>query len=333
MKAKAVNRDTPVHRVAVLALDRVYPYELGIPLRVFQQACDAAGKPAYEVLTCTIDGRPVRTNAGFGITVDHTAQVLATADTVVIPPFAAPHPLYQDGTLPDPLVRALAQVRPGARLVTICAAAYVLAAAGLLDGRPATTHWAFVEGFRRLFPRVRLDPEVLFVDDGDILTSAGAGAGMDLCLHILRRDLGSQEANRVARRCVVPPWRDGGQAQYIERPVPQPSVATTEPTRAWALTRLDQQLSLAALAAHACLSVRTFTRRFRDEVGTSPAQWLTQQRVDLARTLLETTDLPVDAVAHRCGFGTGTSLRQHFHAAVGVPPLAYRRTFQANGPG
>lgn len=318
-----------LHRVVVLALDQVYPFELGIPLRVFQLARTRDGEPAYEVLTCTIDGQPVRTNAEIGVTVDHAAQVLATADTIVIPPFAQPHPIYQDGTLPTQLAEALALIRPGARLVTICAAAYVLAAAGMLDGRPATTHWSFTDAFRRLFPKVKLNPEVLFVDDGDVLTSAGAAAGMDLCLHILRRDHGSQEANRVARQCVVPPWRDGGQAQYIERLVPQPSIATTEPTRAWALTRLDQRLSLTDLAKHASLSVRTFTRRFRDEVGVSPSQWLTQQRLDLARSLLETTDLPVDAIAHRCGFGTGTSLRQHFHTAVGVPPLTYRRTFQA----
>ncbi|WP_371493941.1 helix-turn-helix domain-containing protein [Kitasatospora sp. NBC_00374] len=321
-----------MHRVAVLALDQVYPFELGIPARVFGIARTPAGEPAYEVLACTVDGGPVRTNGGFGVTVDHTAEVLATADTVVVPPFSPPHPVYQDGTLPGPVADALALVRPGTRLVSICAATYVLAAAGLLDGRPATTHWAFTESFGALFPRVRLDPKVLFVDDGDILTSAGAAAGIDLCLHILRHDLGSEEANRVARHCVVPPWRDGGQAQYIERPVPQSSIATTGPTRAWALDHLGRQLPLAELAAHASLSVRTFTRRFREEVGLSPNQWLTQQRIALARSLLETTDLPVDAIAHRCGFGTGTSLRQHFHTAVGVPPLAYRRTFQAKEP-
>ncbi|MER8187745.1 helix-turn-helix domain-containing protein [Kitasatospora sp. NPDC094015] len=318
-----------MHRIVVLALDQVYPFELGIPARVFGMARGQDGEPAYEVLACSVDGGPVRTNGGFGVTVDHGPEVLATADTVVVPPFSPPHPVYQDGTLPAPVTEALAMIRPGARLVGICTATYVLAAAARLDGRPATTHWAFAESFTGLFPQVRLDPKVLFVDDDDVLTSAGAAAGIDLCLHLLRRDLGSEEANRVARHCVVPPWRDGGQAQYIERPVPQPSVATTGPTRAWALDRLDRQLPLAELAAHASLSVRTFTRRFREEVGLSPSQWLTGQRVDLARSLLESTDLPVDAIAHRCGFGTGTSLRLHFHTAVGVPPLAYRRTFQA----
>ena len=178
-----------------------------------------------------------------------------------------------------------------------------------------------------MFTGARIDPDVLFVDDGDVLTSAGVAAGVDLCLHIVRRDHGSDIANEVARCCVVPPWRDGGQAQYIERPVPEPSATSTAPTRAWALARLAEPVTLADLAAHAGMSVRTFTRRFRDEVGISPGQWLIRQRVDRARHLLESSDLPVDLVAHRAGFGTGVSLRQHLHAAIGVSPQAYRRTF------
>jgi transcriptional regulator GlxA family with amidase domain len=169
---------------------------------------------------------------------------------------------------------------------------------------------------------------VLFVDDGDVLTSAGVAAGVDLCLHLIRRDFGVEAANRAARRCVVPPWRDGGQAQFIERAVPSTSDTSTGPARQWAMSRLEQPLDLAALAGQARMSVRSFTRRFRDETGLSPSQWLTGQRVELARMLLETTDLPVDAVARRAGFGTAVSLRQHLHAAVGVSPLAYRRTFR-----
>jgi len=160
-----------------------------------------------------------------------------------------------------------------------------------------------------------------------VLTSAGVASGIDLCLHLIRRDHGSEVANQAARSCVVPPWRDGGQAQYIQQPVPAPTAASTSATRAWALERLDQPLPLAELAAHAQMSVRTFTRRFRNETGLSPSAWLTRQRLDLARRLLETTDLPVDAVAHRAGFGTAVSLRQHLHSAIGVAPLAYRRTF------
>ncbi|MDT7583536.1 MAG: hypothetical protein QOE32_1086, partial [Pseudonocardiales bacterium] len=171
-----------------------------------------------------------------------------------------------------PLAAALAGIRPGTRIVSICTAAYVLAAAGLLDGRPATTHWRDAEHFQRTFPLVKVDPNVLFVDDGDILTSAGVAAGIDLCLHLVRRDHGSEVANQVARRCVVPPWRDGGQAQYIERPVPEPALSTTAATRAWALQRLDHPLPLPELASHARMSVRSFTRRFRAEVGLTPGQ-------------------------------------------------------------
>jgi transcriptional regulator GlxA family with amidase domain len=215
----------------------------------------------------------------------------------------------------------------GARLVSICTAAYVLAAAGLLDGRRAATHWMHAERFTALFPRVTLDADVLFVDDGDILTSAGVAAGIDLCLHIIRRDLGTEVANRAARRCVVPPWREGGQAQFIERPVPAPTNAGTAATRTWALEHLDEPLTLDRLAAHASMSVRTFTRRFRGETGLSPARWLLQRRTDRARELLEATDLSVDRVARAAGFGTAAALRQRFHAALGVAPLSYRRAF------
>jgi transcriptional regulator GlxA family with amidase domain len=211
--------------------------------------------------------------------------------------------------------------------MSICTGASVLAAAGLLDDRPATTHWFHAEILRRLYPRVKLDPDVLFVDDADVLTSAGVAAGIDLCLHVIRRDHGSEIANRAARRCVVPPWRDGGQAQYIERPLPRAAEATTAATREWSLRRLGDPLTLSALAIHANMSVRTFTRRFREETGLSPTQWLLRQRIDHARMLLETTGLSVDQIARRAGFGTATSLRQHLHRAIGVAPTAYRRTF------
>ncbi|MCO6004799.1 helix-turn-helix domain-containing protein [Actinoallomurus purpureus] len=318
------------HRVAVLALDGVIPFELGIPGRIFEAALGPDDEPLYEVVTCTVDGRPVRTAADFSITVEHDATILATADTVVFPPFGSCHPPER---LPEDLVSALALIRPGTRVMSICTGSFVLAAAGLLDGRPATTHWNEAGRLQRLFPGVRVDPEVLFVDDGDVLTSAGAAAGIDLCLHVVRRDHGSEVANRVARRGVVPPWRDGGQAQYIERPVPEPHDAGTAPARAWALEHLDRPIALHELAGRAGMSVRTLTRRFHEEVGMSPGRWLARQRVELARHLLETTDLPVDQVAHRAGFGTAVSLRQHLHAAIGVSPMAYRRTFHPDGDG
>ena len=212
-------------------------------------------------------------------------------------------------------------------MVSICTGAFVLAAAGLLDGRPATTHWAYTERFRRLFPKVQLNPDVLFVDDGDVLTSAGVAAGIDLCLHLVRRDHGTEIANAAARRCVVPPWREGGQAQFIARPLPVEPHLTTGPAREWALARIAEPIDLAALARQARIASHV-TRRFRDETGMSAAQWLNLQRVDHARALLESTDLAVDEVARRSGFGTAVSLRQHLHTAVGVAPLAYRRTFR-----
>jgi transcriptional regulator GlxA family with amidase domain len=307
-------------RVAVLALDGVYPFELGIPSRVL-----GAADGRYEVLTCTVDGRPVRTSADFCVTVEHGPQLLATADTVVIAPIT---PSHLPAGLPGDVADALAHIRPDARIVSICTGAFVLAAAGLLDGRRATTHWQLADLFRRRYPHIDLDPDVLFVDDGRILTSAGAASGVDACLHLVRKDHGSRLANAVARRCVVPPFRDGGQAQYIEQPVPEAGAASTAATRAWALERLDEPLTLADLAAHARMSLRTFARRFNDEVGLSPGRWLIQQRVARARHLLESSDLPVDQIAVRVGFATGASLRQHLHAAVGVSPQTYRRTFQ-----
>lgn len=313
---------TRAHRVAVLALDGVYPFELGMPSRIF-----GATGAAYEVLTCTVDGRPVRTSADFAVTVEHGPEVLGTADTVIIASFAEVESVSPG--LPEPVAAALALVRPGTRLVSICTGAFVLAAAGRLDGRRATTHWMLAERFRRLFPRVDLDPDVLFVDDGDILTSAGAASGIDVCLHLVRNDHGSAVANRAARRCVVPPWREGGQAQYIEAPVPRTPEDGTAATRQWALQHLHEPLVLADLARHARMSQRTFARRFTDEVGLSPGRWIVQQRVARARHLLESSDLAVDEIAGHVGFATGTSLRQHLHAAIGVSPLAYRRTFRA----
>jgi transcriptional regulator GlxA family with amidase domain len=307
-------------RVVVLALDGVYPFELGIPSRIL-----GAADGRYEVLTCTVDGRPVRTNADFTIGVEHGPEILATADTVVITPVSQER---MPAELPEEVREALAYVRPDARIVSICTGAFVLAAAGLLEGRRATTHWQLADLFRIRYPHVDLDPDVLFVDDGRILTSAGAASGVDVCLHLVRKDHGSELANTVARRCVVPPFRDGGQAQYIELPVPEQGAASTAGTRAWALERLDEPLTLGDLAAHARMSLRTFARRFNDEVGMSPGRWLIQQRVARARHLLESSDLSVDQIAGRVGFATGASLRQHLHAAIGVSPQVYRRTFQ-----
>jgi transcriptional regulator GlxA family with amidase domain len=315
------------HRIAVLALDHVVGLDLGTPAQVFGTARDADAEQLYAVSTCTAGGRPVRSTAGFQVLPDHGLELVASADTVIVPGIHEGAPLT-DGTLDPAVATALRAAHDrGVRIMSICTGAFVLAAAGLLHGRRATTHWAYAEQFRRLHPDVDLDPDVLFVDDG-VLTSAGVAAGIDLCLHVIRTDHGSEVANRAARRCVVPPWRDGGQAQYIERPVPRASQAGTAATREWARQRLHEPVALRDLAAHARMSVRTFTRHFRSETGLSPAQWLLQQRTDHARLLLETTDLTVDQIARQAGFGTTAALRQQLHQRIGVAPSTYRRTFR-----
>jgi transcriptional regulator GlxA family with amidase domain len=317
-----------VHRIAVLVLDRVVGLDMTIPSQIFGPARGADGRHLYEVAVCSADGGPVRSAARFTVLPDHGPEAVAAADTVIIPGMHQ-RDAYERGTLAPPLRDLLvAAYERGARMMSICTGAFVLAAAGLLDGRPATTHWRSAERFRRLFPAVRLDPDVLFVDDGDVLSSAGVVAGVDLCLHVLRNDHGTEVANRMARRAVVPAWRDGGQSQFIERPLPAAADTSTAPARAWAQAHLDRQLGLAELARHARMSVRTFTRRFREETGLSPNRWLVRQRVEAARALLESTDLPVEAIAVRCGFGTATSLRAHLRATLGVSPAAYRRAFR-----
>ncbi|MBG0563086.1 GlxA family transcriptional regulator [Actinoplanes aureus] len=317
------------HRIVLLVLDGVVPFDLGVPPQVFGAARDGERNRLYDMRVC--GPGPVHTEAGFTVVPDHGLDALEQADTVIVPGIHRGGPVT-DGTLPDAVRTALvAAARRGARIVSICTGASVLAAAGLLDGRPAATHWAWARRIGGLYPRVDWDFDVLFVDDGDVLTSAGVGAGVDLCLHIIRSDHGADVANRAARRCVVPPWRDGGQAQFIERPMPAADGSGTEATRTWVLERLAEPVTLEEMAGHARMSVRTFTRRFRDETGLSPRQWLLRQRVEHARILLESTDLAVDTVARRSGLGSATALRQHLHATIGVAPSAYRRTFRHAG--
>ncbi len=314
--------------MAVLALDGVLLFDLGIPARVLNEARDAEGRNLYDVVTCSLRGGAVRTSADLVIAVGRDESVLAEADTVVVATQEPTGALFERGELDPELRRALASIPPETRIVSLCTSAFVLAATGLLDGLPATTHWTLAARFAELFPEVEVRPEVLFVDTGRLLTAAGAAAGIDLFLHLIRRDHGAAVANDAARRCVVAPWRDGGQAQFISLPTPKESPLTsTAATREWALRRLPDPLSLDDLAGHAAMSVRTFTRRFRAEVGLSPTQWLIAQRVDRARMLLETTDLPVDRVARESGLATATLLRHHFAAVLGVPPVEYRRRF------
>lgn len=320
------------HHVAVLALDGVLPLDLGIPARVFNEACEPDGTRLYSVRTFSLGGRPVRTHEDFRILVDHDEELLETADTVVIATVEPGEELLATGTLPDGLAAALDRIRPRTRIVSLCTSAFLLAAAGLLDGRRATTHWALCDRLAGLFPGVEVDPDVLFVDNGRILTSAGGAAGIDTCLHLVRLDHGATIAAAAARRCVAAPWREGGQAQFIEHLVPQDTDRSTSATRQWALERMAEPITLEDMAGHAHMSVRTFTRRFRGEAGISPLKWLAQRRLAHARQLLESTDLTVARVAAASGFGDPVALRKHFHAQVGLSPLAYRRAHHAPDP-
>lgn len=318
-----------LHTIAVVAVDGVVVLDLGSPPQVFGAATRPDRRPLYETVVCSAGGHPVPTSAGFDATVAHDLAVTTTADTVLVPGVSGTSAASHGDVAPEVRDALRAAAERGARIVSTCTGAFVLAAAGLLDGRPATTHWAYASRFRRLYPTVRLDPDVLFVDDGNILTSAGVAAGIDLCLHLVRGDHGAEVANRAARRCVVLPVRSGGQAQFIEHPrVRVDESSSLARTQAWALGRLDHPVGVPELAAKAGTSVRTLTRRWRAETGDSPLRWLLARRVEHAQHLLEATDLPVEEVARRAGFGSATSLRVHFQASVGQSPMLHRRAFR-----
>ena len=311
----------PMHRIAVLALDAVVPLDLAIPAQVFGNYPEAP----YTLTVCAAVAGPVPTSAGFAVVADAGVEALAEADTVLVPGFS-PHLRVP----PEPVPEALrAAHERGARMVSICTGAFALAAAGILDGRRATTHWRDAADLAARHRAVRVEPGVLYIDEGEVLTSAGVAAGLDLCLHILRRDHGAALANQIARRIVVPPHRDGGQAQYVEQPVPEQPGGSLAATRAWALERLAEGLSVRTLAAHAHVSERTFARRFAAETGVPVLRWLLAQRVDAARAALESTDASIDEIAARCGFGTAANLRKHFHRHVRTTPTAYRKAFAA----
>lgn len=316
--------------MTVLVRHGVVPMEVGVVHQLFGGARSADGAALYDVRTCAVEPGPVRTDTDVTLGVTHGPEALDDADTVVLPASHAPDATEATGRLDPPLSAALDRIRPGTRIASVCTGAFVLAAAGLLNGKRATTHWLSTAEFRRRYPDVDLDPDVLYADAGAVLTSAGEAAGIDLCLHMIRGDHGAAVAAEVARRTVVPPHREGGQAQYVAEPVPRggPAGASTGEAREWALARLDRPLSLEEWAARAAMSVRTFTRRFRQEIGMSPGRWLLAQRVERARQLLERTDVPVERIAAAVGFGTAVSLRQHLQATLGVSPSAYRSTFR-----
>ncbi|KAF1684755.1 AraC family transcriptional regulator [Pseudoxanthomonas broegbernensis] len=311
-------------RVAVVAFDRISPFHLSVPCMVLDGHATRRA-PVFDLRVCAPEPGTLRTDAGFGLHVRHGLRTLDRADIVVVPSWHG-----AEEPAPPALCRALRRAHArGARLVGLCLGSFVLADAGLLDGRPATTHWAAMEAFARRHPRVSLQPDVLYVDDGDVLTSAGTAAGIDCCLHLVRQWHGAAVAGRIARGMVVAPHRQGGQAQYIEQPLPADAGdARLDAVLAWALAHLDTPLDVDALATRALMSRRTFTRRFRQATGSSPLQWLAHQRLVRAQRLLEETGAPLERVAAQAGFGSAASLRLRFSAALGVSPSAWRRSFR-----
>jgi transcriptional regulator GlxA family with amidase domain len=314
--------------VAVLVLPELAVFEFGVLCEVFGLDRSDDGLPVLEYRVCGVEaGKPVSTTTTAGVQVvpQYGLEGLRGADLVAVP-------ATRLREFPEEALQALRDAEAaGAMLLSVCSGVFVLAAAGLLDGRRVTSHWHSVEELRERYPAVEVDPDVLYVDDGNLITSAGTAAGIDACLHLVRRELGSAVVNGIARRMVVPPQREGGQRQFIDRPVPECSADSLGPLLDWILTHLDVEHTVADLARRAAMSERTFARRFVNETGTTPLRWLTRQRVLHARRLLEDTDLTVDAVAARCGFGSPTLLRHHFRKVVGVAPTDYRRVFRSTG--
>lgn len=308
--------------VALAVTDGMLHFELALAYEVFGSAPDAVPGPWYDVAVCGPDAVRV---GRFLLEPDHGLDRLSHADTVIVPGWAD-----VDRDPPADLVDAVrAAHEAGARIASLCTGAFVLAAAGLLDGKRATTHWAHTQELAARHPEVQVDPDVLYVDSGSVLTSAGKAAAMDLCLHLVRLDHGSSVANTVARRLVVPPHRDGGQAQFVTTPVPAPDNHPLAELLPWVIERLDHPLTVEDLARQARMSSRNLGRHFRSVTGTTPLQWLLTQRIRHAQELLETTDAGVDTIAAVTGMGTATTLRRHFNRTVGVPPDAYRRTFRS----
>ncbi|MFC5183138.1 GlxA family transcriptional regulator [Actinomadura harenae] len=310
--------------VAVLLFDRVPMFETSVPLSVF--GSDPRGATPFEVRAVAAEPGPIRMEAGLVLHAPPGLDALDDAGIVVVPSWR-----FGDEEPPRAALDALRAAHSGgATVVGLCRGAFVLAAAGLLDGLRATTHWRFAPALAERYPKVRVDPAVLFVDEGSVVTSAGTAAGIDACLHLVRREAGAREAASIARRMVVPPQRSGGQAQYIERPIPEPGMDDPlAPVLEHAVRNLhDPSLDVDALARRAHMSRRSFDRRFREATGTSPLQWLLAQRVLHAQRLLEGTDLPIDSIARQVGFANGVALRPHFRRVVGVAPQPYRDTFQ-----
>src|SRR3984893_14679734 len=310
--------------VSTLVLDCLAIFEFGVICEVFGIDRSANGVPNFDFKVCGPEaGKPLRTSVGATITADHGLDDLVGADLVAIPAISNQF----GGYLPEALEVVRKAADSGSIILTVCSGAFVAGAAGLLDGRPCTTHWMHADELARMYPTAKVDRNVLFVDDGNLITSAGTAAGIDACLHLVRRELGSEITNTIARRMVVPPQRDGGQRQFITQPVPTHCSPGFAPQLDWVLANLGQPHSVASMSRHANMSERASARTFVEETGTTPMQWVADQRVLFARQLLEETDLDVDRIADRSGFGTATLLRHHFRRLVGLTPSDYRRRF------
>jgi AraC family transcriptional activator FtrA len=314
--------------VAVLVLPPVTPFEFGTICEVFGLDRTDEGLPAFDFRVCgPVAGEPLRTTVGATVVPDHGLEGLRGADLVAVS-------ATRTRSYPPEALEALRQAAAdGATLLSVCSGAFVLGAAGLLDDRACTTHWMYVDELRERYPRARVDPDVLFVDDGTLITGAGTAAGIDACLHLVRRELGSGVVNLIARRMVVPPQRDGGQRQFVRQPMPECAADGLAPVLDWVLEHLPEEHSVSELARRARMSDRSFARRFVAETGITPHRWITRQRVLRAQELLEDTTLGVDEIAAECGFGSSALLRHHFRGIVGVAPGDYRRTFAGTATG
>jgi AraC family transcriptional regulator, transcriptional activator FtrA len=324
----AVRRPAP-HDVALLVYDGVSLFELGVACDIFGHDYSAdLGIPWYRLSICG-PTPSVTTDAGFRMQVPHGLETLRAAHTVIV----TPTELREQ--VPEAVLQALREARiQRRRILSLCTGAFVLAAAGILDGHPATTHWAECAELARSYPKVSVDPNVLYVDDGDLLTSAGSAASLDLCLHVIRQDHGTDIAARIARDLVVPLQRDGGQAQYIDTPLPVLDKANLfADTVTWLQAHLDEAVTVNDLATRAAMSPRTFARRFLASTGTTPYRWIMHERIRLAQRLLETSDLPIDTIAQKSGFSTADNLRKHFSRTLRTSPHAYRRTFRTRHTG
>jgi AraC family transcriptional activator FtrA len=313
-----------IHNVAVPVLDGVAAFELGVLCEVFGlDRPDDPILPSFDFAICAPEPGPVRCQSGFSIVAEHGFDRLAEADLIGVPAVQ-----MGNGPIPEALAEQLrAAVDRGAWVLSVCSGAFLLGEAGLLDDRCCTTHWSHADELARQFPLAKVDPDVLYVEDGTVITSAGTAAGIDACLYLLRQEFGERVASRLARRMVVPPHRDGGQRQYVETPISPVQADTLRGTLDWMAEHLDEDMTVESLAELAHMSTRTFARRFRAETGTTPHHWLTGQRVLLAQRLLEDDDRSIDEIATRAGFGSAALLRHHFAKRVGTTPQAYRRTF------